>query len=90
VTEALNGVKDSASAEAAVPTLHDLEGKLDVAKTTMKGMADAGRNTIKTLVTLSQAKLRVLIDKLLSIPGVSEKLKAVVDSIMAKLTDLAE
>jgi hypothetical protein len=56
----------------------------------MKGMADAGRNTIKTLVTLSQAKLRVLIDKLLSIPGVSEKLKAVVDSIMAKLTDLAE
>jgi hypothetical protein len=90
VTEALNGIKDSASAEAAVPTLHDLEGKLDVAKTTMKGMADAGRNTIKTLVTSAQAELRVLIDKLLSIPGVSEKLKPVVDSIMAKLTDLAE
>jgi len=89
LTEALTGVKDAASAEAALPKLQDLEGKLDVAKTTMKELGDAARTTIKTLVTSAQAKLKVLVDKVLSSPGVGEKIKTVVDSIMAKLTDLA-
>jgi len=31
----------------------------------------------------------VLVDKVLAMPGVGEKLKTVADSIMAKLTDLA-
>ncbi len=75
LTEALTGVKDADSAEAALPKLQELEGKLDVAKTTMKELGDAGQTTIKTLVTSAQAKLKVLVDKVLSIPGVGEKLK---------------
>jgi len=89
LTEAFTGVKDATSAEAALPKLQELEGKLDVAKTTMKELGDAARTTIKTLVTSAQAKLKVLVDKVLSSPGVGEKIKTVVDSIMAKLTDLA-
>ena len=89
LTEALTSVKDVASAEAALPKLQDLEGKLDVAKTTMKELGDAGQTTIKTLVKSAQVKLKELVDKVLAIPGVGEKIKTVVASIMAKLTDLA-
>jgi hypothetical protein len=88
LTEAFTRVKDAASAEAALPTLQDLEGKLDVAKTTMKELGDAGQTTIKTLVKSAQTKLKELVDKVLAIPGVGEKIKKVADSIMAKLTDL--
>ena len=89
LTEALTGVKDAESAEAALPKLQELEGKLDVAKTTMKELGDAGRTTVKTLVKSTQAKLKELVDKVLAIPGVGEKIKPVVDSIMAKVTELA-
>jgi hypothetical protein len=89
LTETLTGVKDVASAEAALPKLQDLSSKLDAAKATMQKLADAGKATIKTLVQSSQVKLKELVDKVLTIPGVGEKLRAVADSIMAKLTDLA-
>jgi len=89
LTEALTGVKDSASAETALPKLQDLEGKLDVAKTTMKDLGDAGKATIKTLAKSAQVKLKELVEKVLAIPGVGEKFKAVIDSIMTKLTDLS-
>ena len=89
VTEALTGVKDAESAEAALPKLQDLKGKLDIAKTNMKALGDAGQTTVKTLVKSAQAKLQELVDKVLAIPGVGEKIRPVVDSIMAKVTDLA-
>ena len=88
LTEALTGVKDAASAEAALPTLKELEGKLAVAATTTKKLGSVGRTSIKTLVTTAESKLKVLIDKVLAIPAVGEKLKPVVDSIMAKLSEL--
>ena len=88
LTEALTRVKDAASAEAALPTLKELEGKLAVAATTTKKLGGAGRTSIKTLVTAAESKLKVLIDKVLAIPAVGEKLKPVVDSIMAKLSEL--
>jgi hypothetical protein len=89
LTETLTGVKDVPSAEAALPKLQDLSGKLDVAKAAMQKLADAGKATIKSLVQSSQVKLKELVDKVLAIPGVGEKIRAVVDPIMAKLTDLA-
>jgi hypothetical protein len=88
LTDAFTSVKDAQSAETALPKLQDLEGKLDSAKTTMKELGDAGQTTIKALVKSAQAKLKELIDKVMAIPGVSEKLKPVVDSIMTKLNDL--
>ena len=89
LTEALTSVKDAASAEATVLKLRDVEGKLDDAKTTMKELGDAGQTTIKTMVKTTLVKLRELVDKVLAIPGVGEKFKTVVASIMAKLTGLA-
>ncbi len=89
LTEALTSVKDVASAEAALPKLQDLDSKLDIAKATMQKLADSAKTTISTLVKSTQGKLRELVDKVLAIPGVGEKVRVVADSIMAKLTDLA-
>ena len=88
LTEALTSVKDAASAEAALPKLQDIEGKLVAAKTTTKELGDAGRTAVKTLVAAAETKLKELLAKVLAMPGVGEKLKTVVDSITAKLTEL--
>jgi hypothetical protein len=89
LTETLTSVKDVPSAEAALPKLEGLNTKLETAKTTMQTFADAGKATIRALVKSSQEKLKELVDKVLAIPGVGDKIKPAVDSIMAKLTDLA-
>jgi hypothetical protein len=90
LTDALDRVKDVASAEAAMPKLQSIEGRLEIAKSTFKRLGDAGRPTIKSIVASARTKLKVLADKLISMPGVNENFKTVVNSIMAKLTDLAE
>ncbi|HEV3444934.1 MAG TPA: hypothetical protein VG099_09850, partial [Gemmataceae bacterium] len=89
LTEALASVKDVPSAEAALPKLEDLEGKLDVAKTSIKDLGAAGKATIGELVNASMGKLKALVEKVLAIPGVGDKIKSVTDSIMTKLSDLS-
>jgi hypothetical protein len=89
LTETLTGVKDVPSAEAALPKLQDFGPKLDAVKARLDKLTEAGKATVTALVKSSQAKLRELVDKVLAIPGVGEKIKAVVDPIMAKLSDLA-
>ena len=89
LTDAFSSVKDAASAEAALPKLQELEGKLDSAKTTMTKLGEAGKVTIGELVKATKGKLSELIAKVLAIPGVGEKVKKVADSIMTKLNDLA-
>ena len=90
LTDTLGGIKDTASAEAALPKLQDLGPKLDAAKTTMQKLGDAGKATIKALVQSSLSKVKELVEKVLALPGVSDKIKPVVDSIMAKLGELTE
>jgi hypothetical protein len=88
LTEAITSVKDAESAEIALPKLQELEGKLDIAKTTMKDFGTTSRTTITTLVKASEGRLRDLIEKVLAIPNVSEKFKVVTESILKKMTDL--
>jgi hypothetical protein len=89
LTETLTVVKDVPSAEAAVPKLQDFGPKLDAANAKLAKLTEAGKATIAALVKSSQAKLKELVDKVLALPGVGEKIKAVVDPIMAKINDLA-
>jgi Bacterial protein of unknown function (DUF937) len=89
LTEALTSVKDVPSAEAALPKLQDLEGKLDVAKTTIKDLGAAGKATIGELVKTTMGKLKELVEKVMAIPGVGDKIKSVTESIMTKITDLS-
>ena len=89
LTETLAGVKDVPSAEAALPRLQDFVPRLDAVKAKLEKLTEAGKDTITALVKSSQAKLKELVDKVLAIPGVGDKIKAVVDGIMAKINAFA-
>ena len=81
-------MKDASTAEAALPKLQELDSKLDTAKVTMQKIAGAGKADVSELVKTSQGKLKELIERVLAIAGVSEKVKEVAHSIMTKLNEL--
>jgi hypothetical protein len=88
LTETLSGIKDSASAEAALPRLREIDGQLDAAKTSIEALPEAGRTTIGALVQDALAKLKDLAGNVLAIGGVGDLIKPVVDAIMTKLAAL--
>src|SRR5262249_48605470 len=50
LTDTLSGIKDEASAAAALPKINDLSGKLDRAKETMDKLPADGKSTISSIV----------------------------------------
>jgi hypothetical protein len=89
LTETLTGIKDAASAEAALPALNELKGKLESARAVAERLPAAGKSTINGLVRTALDKLRPLVDKVLAMAGVGDKIKPVVDGIMDNLNALA-
>lgn len=88
-TTSLEGVKDAATAEAALPKLKELTTSAEDMKKMFGGLPEAGKATIKTLLGTGIDQLKALADKVLAIPGVGEKLKPVIDGLMAKLSAVA-
>jgi hypothetical protein len=89
LTESLSGIKDAASAEAVLPKLTEVSGKLDDTKASMDKLSAEGKTTMNSMLKSALAKLKELVDKVLALPGVGEKLKPVLDGITSKLNDLA-
>jgi len=89
LTDSLSSVKDVATAEAALPKLTELGGKLDGVKSLVEKMPAAGKSAVSKLVTDQLGKLRELIDRVLAIPGVGDKIKPVTDAMLSKLSALA-
>lgn len=84
-TESLNGIKDAATADAAIPKLKELSSQVDEMKKGFALVPDAGKGAIKTLFGSNLDKLKVIVNKLLAMPGVGEKLKPILEPLMAKL-----
>jgi hypothetical protein len=89
LTETLTGIKDAASAEAALPTLNELNSKLESAKSVAERLPEAGKAAINGLARSTLDKLRSLVDKVLALAGVGDKLKPITDAIMNNLKALA-
>jgi hypothetical protein len=89
VTNALAGIKDGASAEAAIPKLQEVEGKLDSSAAAVTGLPPSARSTVSALIKAAIPTLRHAVDKVVSVSGVGDKIKPVVDAIMSKLSALA-
>jgi hypothetical protein len=87
-TETFTGIKDAASAEAALPKLKELDEKVDGMKKAYGLVPEAGKAAIKTLLGDGLTKLKDLVAKITALPGVGEKIKPVVDGLMAKLTSI--
>jgi hypothetical protein len=88
LTTTLAGIKDSVSAEAALPKLKDIGDKLDGAKSALEGLTEAGRSTILAQVKSALGMLKELADKVLAMAGVGDKIRPVLDAIMGKLNAL--
>ena len=88
LTAALTGIKDSASAEAALPKLKDISDRLDEAKSALGGLTESGRSTILAQAKLALGKLKELTDKVLAMSGVGDKVRPAVEAIMGKLNAL--
>jgi len=86
LTDILGGVKDVPTAEVAAPRLTDLTPKLDGLKALWDKLPDAGKSTIRKIAVDHLGKLKELVAKVLAIPGVSEKLKPELDTLLAKLS----
>jgi len=84
-TETFSGIKDAATADAALPKLKELTGKVDELKKGYAAVPEAGKAAIKTLLGSGIGKLKAIVDKLLAMPGVGEKLKPIVEPLMSSL-----
>ncbi len=84
-TKAFTGIKDVASAEAAIPQIKDMTGKLDGMLSTFNTLTGVDKSEAIKYVTSSLGKLQPLIDAAMKIPGVEEKLGPVVKPLLEKL-----
>jgi hypothetical protein len=84
-TESLNGIKDVPSAEAAAPKLNDLTKKIDGLRAMFDKIPATAREAITKIATDNLSKLSALIEKVLAIPGVKEKIGPTLEGILTKL-----
>ena len=75
--EDLTSVKDVPTAEAAAPKLERLSGTIDSLKPLIDKLPESGKSAIAAIQTKYFDRLKDLVEKVLSIPGVGEKLKPI-------------
>lgn len=86
LNESLGGIKDVASAEAALPKLKDAVSQLDSAKSVFDSLPAAGKSSVLSLITSNLGSIKDLIAKVASIPGVGDLVKPFTDPILKTLT----
>lgn len=85
----LQGIKDPASAQAAMPKLQEMTAQLDRINSAAAQLpADARKALVSHLATAMPA-FNQLCDNVLAIPGVASVAKPIIDSMRAKLDTMA-
>lgn len=87
-TDTLNGVKDEATATAALPKLTQMVGQLDGWKAMMDKVPAAAKGGLTTLLKDSLKSFTELVNKILAMPVVGDKLKPVLTELTTKLTGI--
>lgn len=85
--DTFSSMQDAASAEAAVPKLEEMSTKIDSFKKMFARLPDAGRATLRKSI---EAQLNPLLEKAqqtLAIPGLSERIKTLINQIVTKLEE---
>jgi hypothetical protein len=88
-TETLESIKDPASATAALPKIEGLNTTLDNLKALWEKLPESDRSAIAKVTNENLPKVKELVAKVLAIPGVADKLKPALDSLVAKLSAFA-
>ena len=84
-TTTISGIKDTASAQAAVTKLQELSTKLGSYTGSFANLSGTQKSTIVTLVESLKGPLQTAIDKAMAIPGVRDVLKPAVDALIARV-----
>jgi len=85
----LTGIKDSASAEAALPKLQEAVAQIDNVSELAGRLPAEQRKLVSGLVSPTMPTLNQLLDKVLALPDLPENVKPVLDALRTKLTVLA-
>jgi hypothetical protein len=84
----LGAVSDTASAQGSLSKLQDVTAQIDKVDGLIAQMSPEQKKILAGLVGPQMPALNQLFDKVLAIPGVSDVLKPVIDSLKAKLAVL--
>jgi colicin import membrane protein len=88
--EALQGITDAASAQAAVPKLNDINTRLEELSGTVGQLPDDAKKVLADVLGKRVTELKSLADKLAGQEGVGNVVKPALDPIIAKLEDWAQ
>jgi len=88
LTEILNTVKDAASAETAKPKIESLASGLDTIKALADKLPAEGKAKLTSLLSGKLGELSKLIEKLLGIPGVGEKIEPALKLVLDKFESM--
>ena len=84
-TDAISGITDVDSANAAVPALNEVSGKVDGLSGIWDKIPEAGRGPMSSLVGDHMGKLTPMLEKANEIPGVAGILGPITGPLMEKL-----
>jgi|688.fasta_scaffold46265_3 hypothetical protein len=84
----LGGIKDAAGAEAALPDLEKAVTGLDGMMGSLGGMPEVAKSAVSTMVQSQLDKLGPVIDNIVGMQGVGEKVVTVLKSLKDKLSGL--
>ncbi len=88
LTTALGGVKDEATANAAVPGLQDIAKQIDSVKAA--ALSGDAKKSIASLVAAALPGITAAIEKAVGIPGVAAILNPILQPLVANLNDLSK
>jgi Bacterial protein of unknown function (DUF937) len=88
-TDTLTGIKDTASADAAIPKLRDLSSRLDSLRVSMDQLPLDLKARIAALVRDQGAKLTPVFDSIVAMPVVGDRLRPLVEELRTKMNALA-
>lgn len=84
VSTTLGGITDKASADAALPSLDELKGKVDGMTTQVDQLPAEGKKMLASLVSAALPSLKELVAKVGTVSG-AESVKPALDAMLAKL-----
>lgn len=90
LSSSLGNIKDTATAQAALPQLTSSSLALDGLTKMAGSLAPDAKTQLRALVAATMPQLSPMVETALKIPGVDAILKPVMDAIMSKMTGLSK
>ena len=87
---AVSSVRDAATAQAAVPRLQDIVGKLDRASVLAGQLGPDSRRALGTYLNSQTSLMKTAASNVLAVPGVGQILKPVLDQVIGRLETLTK